>query len=350
MAHNLNFDEASGQHRMFEVLREGASRAWHKLGQTLNHPATAKEAIELAHLDYTVKKMPLCARVPNDMVLQNPDGTMTVVAAGTMIDVPDKFATVRTDTNQPLGVVGARYMPVQNIEGFEFFDALVGEGEACYETAGVLGKGERMWIMAKLPDFIRVGKDDIVEEYLLLTNSHDGSEVIRAKLTGIRAVCENTVNAAMREMGEEVRITHSRNAKQKLAEAHRILGLTNKIYEQLGTLLNAMNDRKITVVQQKQYVDTVFPMPSNVFTPSSTLIETREKVLELADRGQGSEMARGTLWGAYNGVTEYIDHTKEYRNGKDGKINSVMFGSGAMVKQRAFFIAQDLLKNSTALN
>jgi len=94
----------------------------------LNGPKTAREAIEAAGLDYTVVKKPL--------------GLKTGLKQ-------ESYSTVRTDTGDILGVVGENYEPVQNINAFTFFDTLVADEEAVYETAGVFGKGECVWILAK---------------------------------------------------------------------------------------------------------------------------------------------------------------------------------------------------------
>jgi hypothetical protein len=41
----------------------------------------------------------------------------------------DAYATVRTDTDEVLGFVNESYEPIQNIDAFTFFDALVAEDE-----------------------------------------------------------------------------------------------------------------------------------------------------------------------------------------------------------------------------
>ena len=156
--------------------------AWQEVGVKLPKLMTSSEAMEHAGLDYKVEKRPL----------------YTLGERNRLIPVEHSFATVRTDTSLPLGIVGDRYTVLQNTSAFEFFDTLVGKGEAIYETAGVLGRGERIWLLAKLPGYIKIRKD-IINKYLLLTNTHDGSSTVIACMTPIRVVCQNTLNVALRE-------------------------------------------------------------------------------------------------------------------------------------------------------
>jgi len=49
---------------------------------------------------------------------------------------------------------------------------------------------------------------------------------------------------------------------------------------------------------------------------------------------------RGTAWGAFNAVTEYIDHIQEFKGGtltsaEDTKGNSILFGAAQQRKDRA---------------
>lgn len=120
---------------------------------------TSAEAIKHAGLNYHVEKRPLFT-YDSENHKGNPETDLIIPE----IEVPNFYATVRTDTGQVLGVVGKDYEVVQNVNAFEFFDAIVGGKDGIlYETAGALGKGERIFITAKLPDYIRVGKDDLIE-------------------------------------------------------------------------------------------------------------------------------------------------------------------------------------------
>ncbi len=317
MGHNLN--ETNGKVAMMYV----GEVPWHKLGTKLDHPATAQEAIEAAGLGFNVEKIPLTTEILD-------------------LPVDSHFATVRTDTNQVLGVVGSRYLPIQNKEAFTTFDALAGEGEAIYHTAGALGKGERIWLLAKLPDYIRVNGNDLVEKFLLLTNSHDGSSVVRVKLTPVRVVCENTLSMALSGAEQEVRIKHTAHASERMKEAHEILGLTNKLYEELDVIFNQMSRIRIDGRVLTDYVKSVFPDP-----PTNGHIhrknQVREKVFELAHTGKGADLATGTLWTAYNAVTEYVDYCRQATADESTRLKSIWFGSGERIKKHAFKLALDMV-------
>jgi phage/plasmid-like protein (TIGR03299 family) len=303
------------------------SAPWHGLGQRLDHPATAEEAIEAANLDYTVVKKPLQA----------------VINGKRRIDVPDYFATLRTDTQDVLGVVGSRYSPVQNRDAFGFFDSLVGQNEAIYETAGVLNLGERVWILARLPGYIKLLGKDVVHKYLLLYNSHDGSSMIRAKLSPIRVVCNNTLSVALAGMEQEVRIKHTHSALEKLEEAHKLLGLSNSVYDLLESIFKRMSLTKVTDKQLLRYVGSL--IPDNPESESNTRMENiRDTILNLHEAVEDAKVIRGTAFGAYNAVTEYTDHMTTTKD-PNRRLNSIWFGGSEKLKVKAFQLAQDLLLN-----
>lgn len=292
----------------------------HNLGIELNHPKTARDAIEMAGLDYTVVKKPLELKTGLKQ---------------------DAYATVRTDTDEVLGFVNESYEPIQNIDAFTFFDALVAEDEAIYETAGVLGKGERIWIRARLPGYIKVHGNDIVNKYLLLTNSHDGSSHVRVKLTPIRVVCNNTLTAALQGEGE-VQISHTRNAVWDLEQAVTMLGLSKSLYKQLDVMFNDMAAKKITQEQLREYVQALVPDNEEAENTARTE-KIRNSVLQLHDSGRGAHLSRGTVWGAFNSVAEYTDHLML---GEDSttRLNSIWFGRGEQLKSKAFRLAQRMMR------
>jgi phage/plasmid-like protein (TIGR03299 family) len=291
---------------------------WQSLGIALSYPKTAREAIESAGLDYTIAKKP-------------------VELAGLM---QKAYASVRTDTGEILGIVGARYRPVQNRDAFALFDELVGKQELVYETAGVLGHGERIWILAKLPGYMKINGNDIVNKYLLLINSHDGSAPVRAKVTPIRLVCNNTLTSALQGAGE-VHIRYAPGAMQGAGQAASLLEFSESLFERLDLIFNRMALRTITEEQLQEYVRQLVPSDEEGENDAKTQ-KVRNDVLRLHDTGWGADLARGTMWGAFNSVTEYTDHLMLDEDSAT-RLNSIWFGRGEQLKLKAFQLAERMM-------
>lgn len=312
MAHNLHKNKdgkiafASGNNQV----------AWHNLGQIVEGSMTAEQAIKLALLDYEVALKPVTFDVDK----------------GKSIVMPDKFVTYRKDTNMPLGVVGNRYEIVQNKDAFGFFDAIVGGDMAMYETAGALGQGERIFISAKMPDCIRIaGTDDLTEVYVLLTSSHDGSGSIIAAVTPVRVVCQNTLNAALGNTISRVAIRHTTSAKKRLEDAHKLMGISHKFVEELSECFNVLAKKVITDDNVKALVEKLFKSEKE---DSTRIKNIREAVMLSYNEGIGQDKILGTAWGAYNGITHYLDHVQTYKSG-DVKFDSIISGTGNKIATEA---------------
>ena len=307
---------------------------WHGLGTKLDRPATAEQAIRAAKLDWEVEKRPL--RYERD------DGRMQ--------DVHDKYVVVPgrgwPHKSEPtFGIVSKSYVPLQNHEAFSFFDPIVGNGAAVYHTAGALGDGERTWILAKLPSQIRVVGEDITDKYLLLSNSHDGHGAVQIKFTPIRVVCNNTLTLALSQ-GPTIRVTHTRDMRERLKQADRMLGIINKRYDALAETFQSMVKVQMVDGRLALYLSQVFPDPTDPDDEKSTkhIRHQRACAEHLFEHGVGADMpgVRGTLWAAYNGVTEYVDH-RVMKTTDDGRLNSIWFGNGYLAKARAFDAAKAML-------
>jgi len=348
MAHNLNFNERTGRYSFFSVQE----KAWHGLGQIVTDYPTSAEAIKHAGLDYEVIKSPLYTNASNII-----DPTDSLEIRDNEVNVPYYFATIRTDNNAILGVVGKEYHIVQNREAFSFFDAIVGGTDGIlYETAGALGNGERIFITAKLPDYIRVGNgDDVTEKYIFLTTSHDGSGSITAAFTPVRIVCQNTLNASLRNMSNVVRIRHTSGAKQRLENAHKVMGLANEFSNQLEDIFNNWAKVKVADNEVKKMIqfalcpnkETLQHLKAGNDDEISTVFKnTVEDAFAYAMTSDSQQMntTKGTLFGAYNAVTGYYQNVRSYKD-SEAKLQSIILGGTAQLKsQKAFEICTNFQK------
>jgi phage/plasmid-like protein (TIGR03299 family) len=288
---------------------------WHGLGVQVENELTAAEAIKAAGLDWEVQLKQL------------------QMANGTLVDAA---AVVRPE-NQVLGIVGPRYTPIQNHEAFDFFDSVVGAGKAIYHTAGALSGGERIWLLAKLPEDMIIGGKDEVKKYLLLANSHNGTSTLRMLWTPIRCVCQNTLNIALRGAGKAdgISIRHTKNAKTKIEEAQRALGFAIDYYSNFEIQANEMTKKYFGDNQMKELVEKL--LPANEDGKISKQAESkRDDILKLwKSGGTGNEIWQGTSWGAFNTITEWADHCRGSDN-PESHLNSVWFGGAMQIKQKAF--------------
>lgn len=327
MAHELTVNKISGKVEMFYV----GEAPWHALGQYKAAPATSQEAIQLAGMDWLVDLQPLYLH-----------------RDGKAYPVDSHRAVVRTDTHEQLGVVGEDYHPTQNRELFEFADALVGQSAAMYHTAGTIRGGSRVWILAKLPTNLVVVPGDVLEQYLMIGSSHDGSMANTAGFTTTRVVCSNTFHAAIPGLKNMIKIRHMRNVAERLEDARATLKIGVKYFEALGRKLQTLTTVTLNEMTARKYFEAVFPLTKNGKGEDSTRIKnTHETLAFLFSEGRGNQLpgVKNTLWAALNAVTEYTDHVRGVK--KDGVVRdswaeAALFGSGLHVKQRAFDVALEV--------
>jgi len=313
MSANINENQ-----RVFTV-----GKSWHGLGTVVDKEQTAEKAIELAQLDYEVKKVNMFY---GDKLSE-------------LQKVDEKKAIIREDTREILGITTDKYKIVQNKNAFSFFDVVVGEGQAIYHSAGALGKGERIWILAKLPNDIIINSEDKVEKYLCLTNSHDGKSSLRMYFTPVRVVCQNTLNMSMSDAKNGISIRHSGDIKSKINQAREILGISINYYNQFSETIKKFE----TIDMQKETLNAYFDKVLNINDEEemSTRKENQKHdLLCLFENGKGQKLGnKHSLWKAYNSITEYVDHKRTVKNvvkNPSNKLNSIWFGSGAKLKEKAY--------------
>lgn len=300
-------------------------KPWHGLGVECANAMTAEEAIKASGLDWRVSLEAI-------MTANGP--------------VTGYNAVVREDNKKVLGIVQGRYHPLQNKEAFSFFDAIVGGKEAIYQTAGALGEGERIWLLAKLPGTIQIINDDITEKYLLLANSHDGTLKVTMMFTPIRVVCQNTLNGAVSSNAVRASLKHTRQLGLKIQEVRDTLGMVNSRFNEFAEI-----GKKLAVTQlTKEAFEGYAKKSLNVSETEDTDLPTRtqnilDKVSELFETGKGTEIkgVRGSAWGAYNAITEYVDFHRPTKGDIGNRTKSLLFGSGANIKERAWAEAVSLI-------
>jgi phage/plasmid-like protein (TIGR03299 family) len=325
--HNLNFGEQLGRYA-FATVRE---KAWHGLGVIVDNPMTAEEAIVQGGIDYTVEKHPMYV-YPN--------------AAEPMSGkkVPDYFSTVRMDEYKPLGVVGSAYSVLQNRDAFRFFDVLVSAGEAMYETVGALGRGERIFITAKLPQTVQVA-NDLIDLYVFLTHDHTGNRGVRVAFTPTRIVCNNTLNMAMLNAKHMISVRHVGDMSDAMKKAAEIMEKLAGMKERLVEVGERMALRKLTTSElydlvMKVMVPQTEQLVSNGLSARSAVLVNDVIDYTLTHPTQQGDGVHMTMWGFVNGITGYHQNVVEKKNRK-ALLDYTLEGLGAKRNAKAWKLAED---------
>lgn len=295
---------------------------WHGLGNLLTHAPTIHDAINQAGLDWQVNKVPVYLA----------DGT----------EINGRKALVRSTDNSVLGVMSNRYEPLQNANAFEWFQPFLDSELVSLETAGSLNEGKKVWVMAKIQGDRDVKGIDPISRYILLSNSHDGTQAIRVGFTPIRVVCQNTMTYAHNSAASKLlSVRHTANHLNALDDIRETMNVINQTFDATIEQYNRLASYGITSEQLERYVKI-----SLGYNPDAELSNKANhqvnKVIELFETGQGTDLstAKGTVFGAYNAITEYFSH---YANSNaSSRYNSLWFGSNAKKSQDALELALKL--------
>jgi len=319
MAHQLE--------SMFSVIET----PWHGLGKIVREAPTAADAIKLAGLDWNVSKRPV--------KVVNPDGSESE-AKGFVAIVRDSDQTV-------FNVLGEGFTPLQNSKVFDFFNPFIEAGLASFETAGSLRGGRNVWALAKLNKApIEVGKGDAVNKFLLLSNGHDGTMACRVGFTPIRVVCANTLAAAHGAQASKlVRLMHSKNVATNVEKLREIINAADAKFEATAEQYRELARRDVHRGDLRKYVNIVFGF-SEIEDERRQLAQkkTLESIERLFTQGRGMNLksAKGTYWGLYNAVTEYLSY--ESGRSEDRRLYSLWFSQSARINQRALHTAMEMAR------
>jgi phage/plasmid-like protein (TIGR03299 family) len=331
MAHNLATIDGK-----VAMMYQGET-PWHQLGTRLDGLTDVSAALRAASLDWTVRL--------EDLALVSDSRKVT------------NRAVVRDNDNTIIDVVSGSYKTIQNHEAFGIFAPAVEKFGLTIESAGALGKGERVWMLFRLPVDVAPVPGDDVRGYGLAITGHNGTQACEFRPTPIRVVCQNTLNAAAGDgvsrssKGQVFSIMHLGDVKSQVKQASDLVVRAMDAMKTTGDTFATMAAKALTPEQVKDYIETVFPAEGGKIT--DTIAEKRAEVARLTWEGVGAELAMSATdgqpnaWAVYNAVTEYFDHvlTGKAKSPKMAGVanRSAVFGSGADIKMAALKHARQLV-------
>lgn len=306
-----------------ETMFYTGATPWHGLGEKLEEAPTISEAIEASGLDWEV-------------------GTKDLVTKDFQ-EVPAK-ATYRKSDNAILGVVGPRYVPLQNRDAFDWFQPFIDNGECSLHTGGSLSDGQKVWVLAQLNrDPSEIVPGDEVQKFILLSNSHDGTTSIRVGYTPIRVVCVNTLAAAHQKgVSQMLRIRHTASSKVNLDNVRDIMDNINMQFEATAEQFRFLASKNFNQHDVRKYVKILLGCDKTLDDDLKT--RTRNTIRKVMTSIEGPKQdlpgVRGTWWAAYNGFNEYLNYEKGRSN--NNRMESLWFGQAGASNMQALNLATEM--------
>lgn len=271
-----------------ETMFSARLTPWHELGVITPRELTAVEALEVAHIDWTVTKRPLISEVE----------------AG-WVPVESHVAIVRDSDDSVLGVVGKDYEPIQNERMLTWAELLVDTGEAQFTTAGSLRGGRIVFACLEINREIHLPGGDELVPYFIVATSHDGSHAMKAFTSTTRVVCKNTLDASERGKKSSFSIRHTLNSEWRLETARQMLGMVMGYYDEFTAKAVAMIQQTVTDDEFTRMVRYLMPEPHEATPRQKELVAVARRQVHTLHQGTTIGEFRNTGWGAFNAVNEF---------------------------------------------
>jgi phage/plasmid-like protein (TIGR03299 family) len=303
-------------------------KIWRDFGVLVTGQKTAASAMQKARLGWNV-----CSKE-----IQVVDGPK----------IEGRVAIVRSDTNDVLGIVNSSYKSVQNLNVFSFLDKFVQNGDAIFHAAGFIGKGEKVWLLLKLLDNIKLPSGDSIQKFILFSNAHDGRGAIRAYFLPIRESSQTLMNISFGKRVEQgIALRHVGKVQQRIDESKKIFDLAEKFYENFEDSIcklykSVFNARKI-----EMFIESTFSAYSLDSTRAKNNLAKIKQQHELESKKFPS--SSNSAWSWFCSVTNYIDFERLSKGSNHSKkvsnhLESLFWGNGLLLKQKAWESIQTLIK------
>lgn len=229
----------------------------------------------------------------------------------------DQKVLFRSDNLKPLSVVSRRYQVVQPHGILGFHKDLTEQFGYQLETAGALKEGRKFWVLARTGHSTALKGNGIVDSYILLATSCDGTLATTATPATVRVVCNNTLTIAIDGASQSIKVPHSTQFDPSTVK--RQLGIAASNWDSFMYSMKLLAERKVSTSGANDYLARVITQ-----TNASTAMPARVANLRAMQRvgslyegngiGSNLEAATGTAWGLLHAVTQYVDHERRARN------------------------------------
>lgn len=320
----IGFTTTRERHTMNVIAAQDRIPATRRLGTDITGASSLDDALVLAGLDWTIEE-----HKADNIILLSEDGM-------TSTRIPGHRFFLRSDDKTTLNVGGGRYVPVDNRAAFAAADDAVTLG-ARFTAAGERRHGRLTYLALDLPDAaVHVGGQDLVRFSLELSTTHDGSGRVVGQAKATRMVCTNGMHTALGTPNRWA-ISHTGSAHDRLRDAERLTRGVVRYAREFAAVADHMLDTPMTHSEFMAFVDALYPAPDPADKRARGTWERRRTELSSLFRfADTNDLGRGSRWGAYSALTEWLDWGTPVRGGDDARAARQFDDAHQGMKDRSF--------------
>ena len=329
---------------LIETMAYAGQTPWHGLGEHLPEHQPLEVWAQAAGMNWQIQESPVHYSIEN------------VHNASMFGTFDEQKVLYRSDTNTALSVVSNRYQVVQPMEVLEFYRDLTEQAGFELETAGVLKGGRKFWALARTGQSMALKGTDLVNGYVLLATSCDGSLATVAMPTTVRVVCNNTLSIAVADQSQAIKVSH-RSSFDADAVKQR-LGIAVSRWDEFMYQMKVLSERQVSTKEANRYFEHLLvgnqsdeasqqglkwvKPQADVVMPNNRAYNKLQSMYNGHGRGAELTAAKDSAWGLLCAVTEFVDHERQARS-TSNRLDSAWFGNGAQMKQQALEEALQLV-------
>ena len=243
------------------------------------------------------------------------------------IDVPNRIALVRDDTNTVLGIHAKGYDAYQNHELLELLYRISGQTGLIVHSGGLFKGGEKVWFQLKSNDLVL--PNDRIKGYISGLNSFSGISSLAFGTSKLTVSCQNSFWMAYKEVG--TRLRHSSTMRPRIDEIlfkiDQMLAEEQEQFEEIKSL----GEVRMTDEVRELITKRLFELGVEETLDSDELSTRKKNQIATFNEGLTFELAEkgSNLWGLFSSVTRYTTHDMKKTDNSEAK----MFGRTGVIER-----------------
>ena len=243
------------------------------------------------------------------------------------IDVPNRIALVRDDTNTVLGIHAKGYDAYQNHELLELLYRISGQTGLIVHSGGLFKGGEKVWFQLKSNDLVL--PNDRIKGYISGLNSFSGISSLAFGTSKLTVSCQNSFWMAYKEVG--TRLRHSSTMRPRIDEIlfkiDQMLAEEQEQFEEIKRL----GEVRMTDEVRELITKRLFELGVEETLDSDELSTRKKNQIATFNEGLTFELAEkgSNLWGLFSSVTRYTTHDMKKTDNSEAK----MFGRTGVIER-----------------